>query len=66
VKKYILAFIPFILGVGCLVSFNAIGSKVAVDGTLVEPFYLLPMGYTFLTISIIGFVVSKLKKGHQQ
>ncbi|MBE7129314.1 DUF3955 domain-containing protein [Bacillus mycoides] len=26
---------------------------------IVQPFYLLPMGYTFLTISIIGFVVSK-------
>lgn len=65
-KNYILALIPFILGVGCLVSFNTIGSKVAADGTLVEPFYLLPMVYTFLTISIIGFVVSKFKKGHQQ
>ncbi|MBE7147157.1 DUF3955 domain-containing protein [Bacillus mycoides] len=26
---------------------------------VVQPFYLLTMGYTFLTISIIGFVVSK-------
>ncbi|HDR4537282.1 TPA: DUF3955 domain-containing protein [Bacillus cereus] len=26
---------------------------------VVQPFYLLQTGYTFLTISIIGFVVSK-------
>ncbi|QKH05216.1 DUF3955 domain-containing protein (plasmid) [Bacillus cereus] len=26
---------------------------------VVQPFYLLLMGYTFLTISIISFVVSK-------
>nr|WP_307842930.1 DUF3955 domain-containing protein [Bacillus toyonensis] len=47
-------------------SFNTIRSKVAANGTLVEPFYLLPMGYTFLAISIIGFVISKFKKGNQQ
>ncbi|PEJ24651.1 DUF3955 domain-containing protein [Bacillus pseudomycoides] len=61
-KKYILTLIPFILGVGCVVSYNTIGSKVASDGTLVEPFYLLPMGYSFLAIGIISLFVSKMKK----
>ncbi|AIK37186.1 DUF3955 domain-containing protein [Bacillus pseudomycoides] len=61
-KKYILPLIPFILGIGSLVSYNTIGSKVASDGTLVEPFYLLPMGYAFLAISIISLFVSKMKK----
>ncbi|MFJ8530210.1 DUF3955 domain-containing protein [Bacillus sp. NPDC094106] len=61
-KKYILSLIPFILGIGCLVSFNTIGSKVAADGTLVEPFYLLPMGYSLLAIGIISLFVSKMKK----
>lgn len=61
-KKYILSLIPFILGVGCLVSFNMIESKVAADGTLVEPFYLLPIGYLLVAISIISLFVSKMKK----
>ncbi|HDX9577555.1 TPA: DUF3955 domain-containing protein [Bacillus pseudomycoides] len=60
-KKYILAFLPFILGIGCIVGFNTAGSTVAPDGKLVEPFYLLPMGYTFIAIGIISLVVSKMK-----
>ncbi|MBE7106758.1 DUF3955 domain-containing protein [Bacillus cereus] len=59
-KKYILSLIPLILGVGCLVSFNTIGSKVATDGTLVEPFYLLPIGYLFISISVISLLVNLL------
>jgi hypothetical protein len=61
-KKYILALIPFILGIGCIVSFNSIGSTVASDGTLVEPFYLLPIGYSLIAIGIISLFVSKMKK----
>ncbi|MGF9964787.1 DUF3955 domain-containing protein [Bacillus rhizoplanae] len=61
-KKYILALIPFILGIGCIVSFNIIGSTVASDGTLVEPFYLLPMGYSLVAIGIISLFVSKIKR----
>ncbi|MBB6713878.1 DUF3955 domain-containing protein [Clostridium gasigenes] len=52
-KKYILALIPFIIGVGCFIAFSIIGSEVAADGTLVEPFALLPIGFLFLAISII-------------
>ncbi|PFD95550.1 hypothetical protein COE15_13085 [Bacillus cereus] len=61
-KKYMLSLMPLIVGIGCLVSFNMMGSKVAADGTLVEPFYLLPMGYSLIAISIISFFVSKMKK----
>lgn len=61
-KKYILTLIPFILGLGCVVSYNVIGSKVVSDGLLVEPFYLLPIGYLFLAISIISLFISKIKK----
>ncbi|EEL19619.1 hypothetical protein bcere0017_56320 [Bacillus cereus Rock1-3] len=39
-----------------------IGSKVAADGTLVEPFYLLPIGYLLIAIGIISLFVSKMKK----
>ncbi|CEI72440.1 MULTISPECIES: DUF3955 domain-containing protein [Romboutsia] len=56
-KKYILNLIPFIISIGCFVSFNFIGSEVAPDGTLVEPFFLIPIGYLFLFIGIIGVLV---------
>lgn len=59
-KKYTLALI--LLGIGCIVSFNIIGSTVASDGTLVEPFYLLPMGYSLVAIGIISLFVSRFKK----
>ncbi|MEH7463582.1 DUF3955 domain-containing protein [Bacillus thuringiensis] len=60
-KKYILTLLPFILGIGCIVGFNTAGSTVAPDGKLVEPFYLLPMGYSLIAIGIIGLVASKMK-----
>jgi hypothetical protein len=64
-KKYMLSLIPLILGIGCLVSFNMMGSKVAADGTLVEPFYLLPMGYSLMAISVIGLGVNVIKKANK-
>lgn len=60
-KKYILSFLPFILGAACFVSFHTTGSTVAPDGKLVEPFYLLPMGYAFIAIGIVSLFVSKMK-----
>lgn len=56
-KKYLLTLISFIIGIGCFVAFNIIGSEVAPDGTLVEPFFLIPIGYLFFFIGIIGLLV---------
>lgn len=56
-KKYLLALISFIVGIGCLVTYNIIGSEVAPDGTLIEPFFLIPMGYLFVAIGIIVSIV---------
>ncbi|MBW9158458.1 DUF3955 domain-containing protein [Clostridium sp. FP2] len=52
-KKKYLTLIPFIIGAACMVAYNIIGSEVAPDGTLLEPFYLIPMSYLFLAIGII-------------
>lgn len=52
-KKKFLLLIPFIIGIGCMVAFNIIGSEVAPDGTLLEPFYLIPMSFLFMAIGII-------------
>ena len=57
-KKYLLNLIPFIITIGCVVTFNIIGSEVAPDGTLVEPFFLIPIGYLFLAISVITLLVN--------
>ena len=52
-KKKFLILIPFIIGIGCMVAYSIIGSEIATDGTLLEPFYLIPMGYLFFAIGII-------------
>ncbi|MEI4801603.1 DUF3955 domain-containing protein [Bacillus sp. FJAT-51639] len=61
-KKYILTLLPFIFGIACFVSFHTVGSTVAPDGKLVEPFYLLPIGYAFIAIGIVSLFVNKMKK----
>lgn len=64
-KKYLLSIISFFISIVCILSYNVIGSSVAPDGTLIEPFYLIPMSWLFLIIGlaslIIVFVASHLK-----
>jgi hypothetical protein len=38
-----------------------IGSYVAADGLLVEPFYLIPLGYLGLMTAVVSFLVIALK-----
>lgn len=58
-KKNIPALMSLIIGIGCFVTYSIIGSEVAADGTLLEPFFLIPIGYLFLAIGIIfGLAVS--------
>lgn len=42
-----------IASIGCIIAFNVIGSYVAEDGTLVEPFGLIPLSFLFAFIAII-------------
>lgn len=53
-RKYLLASSPMFLGVLCIIMFNVIGSEVKPDGTLVEPFYLIPLAYLFTFTGIIA------------
>ncbi|EEL48557.1 hypothetical protein bcere0022_41500 [Bacillus cereus Rock3-44] len=66
-NKYLLASTPIFLGILCLVIFNIIGSRVEPDGTLVEPFFLIPLSYLFVFSGIIAIlfvaIVSMFKKG---
>ena len=45
-------------GLACHATYNAIGSYVADDGTLVEPFALIPVGFLFYAIAVLSAVVA--------
>lgn len=38
----------------CFVAYNVIGSYVAADGTLVEPFYLIPLAWLFFFFGLLN------------
>ncbi len=65
-KKFrLMIVILFSLGISCFLIFNIIGSHVEPDGTLVEPFFLVPIGFLFIfsgTIFSIIFGVKSLLK----
>ncbi|WP_248737594.1 DUF3955 domain-containing protein [Neobacillus rhizosphaerae] len=65
-KKYLLASTPIFLGVICMISYFMIGSRVEPDGTLVEPFFLIPLSYLFVFSGIIALlfvaIISVFKK----
>ena len=49
--EYMPTYVCISLAFICVAAFNIFGSKVIEDGTLVEPFFLIPMmlGVTFIT-----------------
>jgi hypothetical protein len=52
-------------GLGCLIAFAAIGSSVAQDGRLVEPFFLIPIAWLLLLmgglLAIATFIIRRVK-----
>ena len=40
----------------CFIAYNIIGAEVLPDGTLVEPFALIPIGYIFILVFIISLI----------
>jgi hypothetical protein len=63
VKRVAIALL--LAGLACFVAFALIGSSVADDGTLVEPFFLIPIGWLLaLTggiVAIATFIKSRIK-----
>ncbi len=49
-KKYLVSLISIFVGIIYIISYNFISSEVIADGTLVEPFFLIPFGWLFLAI----------------
>ena len=60
-KITIISITTFVFFLICLISFRIVGSSIAEDGTLVEPFGLIPIGYMFLIISIVSGVAAITK-----
>lgn len=62
-KRVAIALI--IAGLGCFVAFSVIGSEVADDGTLVEPFFLMPVAWLLLLtggmLAIATFIRGRIK-----
>ncbi|MHA3902442.1 DUF3955 domain-containing protein [Castellaniella sp. WN] len=58
--RIIAAFCVFV-GVVCLGLFALLGSSVAPDGHLQEPFALLPLGWTFILFGGLGLVISLVR-----
>ncbi len=52
-RKYYFAITPLILGIGCFVIFNIIGTDMTSDGTLIESFGFIPVGFLLITIGLI-------------
>ena len=54
-----------VAGLGCFVAFSVIGSEVADDGTLVEPFFLMPVAWLLLLtggmLAIATFIRGRIK-----
>ena len=52
-------------GLGCVIAYSVIGSSVAEDGTLIEPFFLIPIAWIlFLTggmLAIALFIKGRIK-----
>ncbi|MCY9549167.1 DUF3955 domain-containing protein [Lysinibacillus xylanilyticus] len=56
-KKYILATLPIVIGVLCLLMKGIIGDEILPDGTLVERnFFLIPLSYLFFFSGIISIL----------
>ncbi|UKS24118.1 DUF3955 domain-containing protein [Paenibacillus sp. HWE-109] len=55
-KKYLLASSPILIGVICMISYFMIGSEVNPDGILIEPFFLIPLRYLFVTGGIVALL----------
>ncbi|WP_346931201.1 DUF3955 domain-containing protein [Clostridium sp.] len=68
-KKYLVSLIPIFISIICLIAYNVIGSEVLADGTLVEPFYLIPIAWLFVFIALISgltvFIISCARKSQK-
>ena len=53
--KYKITITFLVLGILCFLSFGLIGSEVDENGFLIEPFFLIPIGWLFLFLGFFSF-----------
>ena len=62
-RTYLVPLLFLLLGLACHVAFGIIGSHVAPDGNLIEPFFLLPIGYLLCALGIITGLIIRIRSG---
>ena len=55
-----MSYLSFALSIILFIIYNFSNSYVDNNGILIEYFYLLPIGYLFLSLSFILFIISKI------
>ena len=55
--KYKIAITLLVIGIMSFVSFELIGSEVDENGFINEPFALIPIGFIFICLSMVLFIV---------
>lgn len=59
-RKYWISFVLLFIGFVCLLVKSIVGSRLLENGVLVEPFYLIPIGYLFILLSgIVALIVRR-------
>ena len=53
--------VPIVISVCYFLAYLFEGSSIAEDGTLIESFGLIPIGYLFLAIGIIAVVIVEVR-----
>lgn len=61
--KYLASLFLSLLGLACHSVFRIIGSEIAPDGSLIEPFFLLPIGYLLYALGIITGMIVRIRSG---
>lgn len=57
-NRYLFSVIPIILGIRCVVVYRIIGSEIVPDGTLIEPFFLIPIGWFFILAGAVAGLIA--------
>ena len=61
--KYLVPLLFLLLGLACHVAFRIIDAQIELDGPLVEPFFLIPIGYLLYALGIITGLIIRIRSG---
>lgn len=61
-KKYLLSLISFGIAIVCIVAYSIMGISISTNGTISEPFFLLPLSYLFALVGLISTIVVQAKR----